>query len=139
MIIRFFCAVKDYFGAEPFYYWNDDIKYREIFAVEEFKEICKDRILYYKMIQYFLFSQWQAIKKYANKRGISIIGDMPIYVANDSADVWANKEIFKLNPELKASELAGCPPDCFSPDGQLWGNPVYDWKKLKKQKVFLVD
>ena len=129
-----FCAVKDYFGAEPFYYWNDDIKYREIFAVEEFKEICKDRILYYKMIQYFLFSQWQAIKKYANKRGISIIGDMPIYVANDSADVWANKEIFKLNPELKASELAGCPPDCFSPDGQLWGNPVYDWKKLKKQK-----
>ena len=129
-----FCAVKDYFGAEPFYYWNDDIKYREIFAVEEFKEICKDRILYYKMIQYFLFLQWRAIKKYANKRGISIIGDMPIYVANDSADVWANKEIFKLNPELKASELAGCPPDCFSPDGQLWGNPVYDWKKLKKQK-----
>ena len=86
------------------------------------------------MIQYFLFFQWRAIKKYANKRGISIIGDMPIYVANDSADVWANKEIFKLNPELKASELAGCPPDCFSPDGQLWGNPVYDWKKLKKQK-----
>lgn len=60
---------------------------------------------------------------------------MPIYVANDSADVWANKEIFKLNPELKASELAGCPPDCFSPDGQLWGNPVYDWKNLKSKSI----
>lgn len=63
---------------------------------------------------------------------------MPIYVANDSADVWANKEIFKLNPELKASELAGCPPDCFSPDGQLWGNPYMIGKNLKA-KVFLVD
>ena len=126
-----FCAVKDYFGAEPFYYWNDDIKYREIFAVEEFKEICKDRILYYKMIQYFLFSQWQAIRKYANKRGISIIGDMPIYVANDSADVWANKELFKLDSKGYPLEVAGVPPDYFSATGQLWGNPLYDWDAMK--------
>lgn len=128
-----YCAVKDYFGAEPFYYWADDIKYREKFAVEEFKDICFERILYYKMLQYFLFSQWMSIKKYASLNGISIIGDMPIYVAGDSADVWANRDIFKLNLNLQPSELAGCPPDYFSPDGQLWGNPVYDWKKLKKQ------
>ena len=85
-------------------------------------------------LQFKFDEQWKTLKSYANRHGISLIGDIPIYVALDSADVWANKEIFKLNPELKASELSGCPPDCFSPDGQLWGNPVYDWKKLKKQK-----
>lgn len=77
-------------------------------------------------------------EKYAFDNGISIIGDMPIYVAGDSADVWANREIFKLDSNLEASDLAGCPPDYFSPDGQLWGNPVYDWRKLKK-KICLVD
>lgn len=129
-----FCAVKDYFGGEPFYYWNEDIKYREELAIEEYKNICNERILYYKMLQYFAFSQWLGLKKYAFDNGISIIGDMPIYVAGDSADVWANREIFKLDSNLEASDLAGCPPDYFSPDGQLWGNPVYDWRKLKKEK-----
>lgn len=87
------------------------------------------------MIQYFLFSQWRAIKKYANKRGISIIGDMPIYVANDSADVWANKEIFKLNPELKASELAGCPPDCFHLTDSFGVIPYMIGKNLKSKSI----
>ena len=129
-----FCSVKDYFGGEPFYYWSEDIKYREPLAVDEYKSICKERILYYKMVQYFANTQWQRLKAYANKNGIEIIGDMPIYVAGDSADVWSNKEIFKLNSSLEPSEIAGCPPDYFSPDGQLWGNPVYDWKKLKSLK-----
>ncbi len=129
-----FCSVKDYFGGEPFYYWSEDIKYREPLAVDEYKSICKERILYYKMVQYFANTQWQRLKAYANKNGIEIIGDMPIYVAGDSADVWSNKEIFKLNSSLEPSEVAGCPPDYFSPDGQLWGNPVYDWKKLKSLK-----
>ncbi len=129
-----FCSVKDYFGGEPFYYWSEDIKYREPLAVDEYKSICKERILYYKMVQYFANTQWQRLKAYANKNGIEIIGDMPIYVAGDSADVWSNKEIFKLNSSLEPSEVAGCPPDYFSPDGQLCGNPVYDWKKLKSLK-----
>lgn len=129
-----FCSVKDYFGGEPFYFWSDDIKYREPLALEEYSEICAERIFYYKTIQYFAFSQWQQLKAYANKNGVEIIGDVPIYVASDSADVWANKEIFKLDSNLKPSEVAGCPPDYFSQNGQLWGNPVYDWKKLKSLK-----
>ncbi len=129
-----FCAVKDYFAGEPFYYWSDDIKYREALAVEEYKDICDDRIYYYKVVQYLAYTQWQKLKAYANQNGVEIIGDMPIYVAGDSADVWANKEIFKLDSSLKPSEVAGCPPDYFSPDGQLWGNPVYNWKKLKSLK-----
>ena len=128
-----FCAVKDYFGGEPFYYWNEDIKYREELAIDEYINICNERILYYKMLQYFAFSQWLGLKKYAFDNGISIIGDMPIYVAMDSVDVWSNLPMFLIDEKtLKVEKVAGVPPDYFSKDGQLWGNPIYDWDAMEK-------
>ena len=86
----------------------------------------------WKFIQYTFFDQWSKIKKYANDKGISIIGDIPIYVSDDSADVWANREMFLLNEDGHPSVVAGVPPDYFSADGQLWGNPIYDWAKMEK-------
>ncbi len=127
-----FMAVKDEFGGVEFSRWDDDIKKREPKAIAYYTEKCKDRIGYYKMLQYFFFKQWHAIKNYANQNGIKIIGDLPIYVAGDSADVWANPKCFKLDEDLKPIEVAGCPPDAFSSEGQLWGNPIYDWKYLKQ-------
>ena len=129
-----FMALKDANDGKAWGQWDEKLRVRDAAALDEARKKYAEDIEFYKMLQYLFFKQWRELKAYANENGIEIIGDVPIYVAGDSADVWANKEIFKLNPELKASELAGCPPDCFSPDGQLWGNPVYDWKKLKKQK-----
>ncbi len=86
----------------------------------------------WRFIQYTFFKQWAEIKEYANRRGISIIGDIPIYVALDSSDVWASPEQFQLDCEYKPINVAGCPPDYFSADGQLWGNPLYDWDKMKE-------
>ncbi len=85
-----------------------------------------------KIIQYFFFSQWKKLKKYANDRGVKIIGDIPIYVSYDSADVWAAPEMFLLDDDLKPTLVAGCPPDAFSADGQLWGNPLYDYDAMAR-------
>lgn len=86
----------------------------------------------WKFIQYEFYTQWMTVKEYANSRGIRVIGDIPIYVAYDSCDVWNNKEMFQLDKNGKMTAVAGCPPDYFSEDGQLWGNPLYDWKRMKK-------
>lgn len=86
---------------------------------------------YWKVIQYFFFEQWYALKRYANERGIKIIGDLPIYVALDSADVWAHPKLFQLDENRVPKAVAGCPPDGFSEEGQLWGNPLYDWDYMK--------
>ena len=86
----------------------------------------------WQFIQYEFFRQWMEIKAYANERGISVVGDIPIYVAYDSADVWANRELFQLDSELRPEAVAGVPPDYFCADGQLWGNPLYDWKRMKQ-------
>ena len=91
-----------------------------------------DALLTWRFTQYTFDRQWRAVKEYANRRGIRIIGDMPIYVAYDSADVWANPSEFLLDKENKPTCVAGVPPDYFCPDGQLWGNPLYDWKAMKK-------
>jgi 4-alpha-glucanotransferase len=91
-------------------------------------------MFFWKMIQYFFFRQWRELKAYANEKGISIIGDIPFYVAYDGADVWANPWYFAMDADGKPVEVAGCPPDAFSADGQLWGNPIYNWKYLKKTK-----
>ena len=80
----------------------------------------------------FFYDQWKALKKYANDNGISIIGDLPIYVAGDSADVWASPDQFVLDENCKPTEVAGCPPDAFTADGQLWGNPLYNWDKMRE-------
>ncbi len=88
----------------------------------------------WKVVQYLFFKQWKELKQYANKKGISIIGDLPIYVSVDSVDVWAHPELFQLDENKMPKEVAGCPPDGFSEDGQLWGNPLYDWEYMEKTK-----
>jgi len=126
-----FMAVKDAHNGVSFDTWEEDIRTRKPEALKKWSELCKDRVEYYKMLQFLFYKQWYALKKYANDRGIKIIGDIPIYVAADSADVWSNPEQFVLDSNYKPIEVAGCPPDGFSADGQLWGNPVYNWDYMK--------
>lgn len=126
-----FMAIKDAHNGDSFLSWEEDIVRRDPEAVKNWTEKCTSRINYYKMLQYLFFTQWNNLKKYANDSGIKIIGDIPIYVAADSADVWSNPEQFMLDGNYKPLEVAGCPPDGFSADGQLWGNPVYNWEFMK--------
>lgn len=127
-----FRALKVEFGEKALTDWNEKVKERDESTLTALKKDCKNMIDYYKMTQYFFFKQWQNVKNYANKNGIKIIGDMPIYVSGDSADVWANPKNFWLDEKLNPKYVAGCPPDYFSENGQLWGNPVYDFEHMKK-------
>ena len=127
-----FMALKDANGGVAWSEWDDALKFRKPEAMEEAKEKYADDIAFYKMLQYLFFKQWTALKAYANEKGIRIIGDVPIYVAMDSADVWANPTQFYLDKDLNPIEVAGCPPDAFSADGQLWGNPLFRWDVMKK-------
>lgn len=127
-----FMALKDANGGVAWSEWDDALKVRKPEAIEEAKEKYADDIAFYKMLQYLFFKQWIALKAYANEKGIRIIGDVPIYVAMDSADVWANPTQFYLDKDLNPIEVAGCPPDAFSADGQLWGNPLFRWDVMKK-------
>ena len=127
-----FMAIKDDNDGKPWYLWNKDIKTRECYAIEKYKLRLKDKIEFYKFIQYIFFKQWNSLKQYANSSGIKIIGDLPIYTAFDSCDCWVNPELFKLDNNLEPVAVAGCPPDGFSPTGQLWGNPIYNWEEHKK-------
>lgn len=113
--------------------WDEPLRDRDPKALEEFKNDHKDQIDFYVFIQYEFFNQWDKLKAYANRRSIEIIGDLPIYVAFDSADAWANPHILKLDPDSKKPIIvAGAPPDDYSLDGQLWGNPVYKWDYMKE-------
>lgn len=127
-----FMALKDHFGGKPWTDWDEGAKNRDPQAIEYFQKELEREIGFYKFIQFFFYSQWEALKKYANDKGIKIIGDVPIYVAPDSADVWLDPQLFMLNENKKPTEVAGCPPDSFSPRGQKWGNPLYDWEKHKE-------
>lgn len=128
-----FMAVKDYFGGKMWTEWPDiAIRMREEKALAHYGRILSDEVNFYKYAQFLFFKQWTSLKSYANKNGVSIFGDIPIYVSEDSSDTWASPEIFQLNKDRKPTKVAGVPPDYFSEDGQLWGNPLYDWKKLKK-------
>ena len=127
-----FMAIKDAHNGVSFLEWEKEIINREEQSLKKWTEKCSDRINYYKILQYLFFAQWNNLKKYANDNGIKIIGDIPIYVAADSADVWSNPEQFMLDENHIPTEVAGCPPDGFSADGQLWGNPVYNWDYMKK-------
>lgn len=128
-----FMAIKKHFGLKSFIQWDMHIRRGEKEELEKYREILKDDIDFYIYVQYLFFKQWKNLKEYANKNGVEIIGDIPIYVAEDSVDVWDNKEIFCVDNEFNPIEVAGCPPDAFSEDGQLWGNPLYNWEALKKQ------
>lgn len=129
-----FMALKDAHNGDSWHTWEPELVKREPAALRLAEETLTEQIFYYKFVEYEFFRQWSELKNYANDHGVQIIGDIPIYVAHDSADVWANPEIFALDEETGEVELmAGVPPDYFSSTGQLWGNPVYKWDVLEKQ------
>ena len=126
-----YMAVKDSFGGINFMEWDDEIRLRDKKAVAEYSKALAEEIECYKFQQFLFQVQWISLKKYANKKGIEIIGDIPIYVAFDSADTWASPNLFQLDEKGYPIAVAGCPPDCFTADGQLWGNPLYKWAEHK--------
>ena len=127
-----YISLKNHFNGLPWNEWPEDIKSRQPEAMEKYYETVKEEVEYQKFIQFLFFKQWNAVKKYANENGVKIIGDIPIFVAADSSDAWANPEIFLFDEERKPVKVAGVPPDYFSATGQLWGNPLYNWDKLKE-------
>jgi len=128
-----FMALKDEFGGKSWAEWeDDDIRLRKPGAVEKYREKLKDDILFYEYLQFEFFREWSALRSYANGQGIRIIGDIPIYVALDSADAWSEPGLFQFDGDCRPLAVAGCPPDGFSATGQLWGNPLYDWDYHKK-------
>jgi 4-alpha-glucanotransferase len=127
-----FMAVKDAHGGKPLEEWEEDIANHEDQAVREWGAKLNDDVRFYEFIQFEFAKEWKSLKDYANNAGIKIIGDIPIYVSADSADFWAHRELFKLDERGKIREIAGVPPDGFSADGQLWGNPLYNWPYHKK-------
>lgn len=120
-------ALKTKNGEAPWWTWGKYADYNEATDTDEI-----DEVNFWKFVQYEFFRQWDKIKRYANEKGVHILGDMPIYVSMDSADVWSNRGLFLINDDYSASEIAGVPPDYFSEDGQLWGNPIYDWERMEK-------
>lgn len=126
-----FMALKDENGGLPYWEWDDSIRFCEESSINSARERLFEEIELWIYIQYRFFEQWRALKEYANSKGIKIIGDIPIYVARDSVDAWANGKILCLDKSKNPIAVAGCPPDYFTPKGQLWGNPVYDWDYLK--------
>lgn len=126
-----FMACKGHFDNKSWQEWDDEIKNRTPEGIAKFEELLAEETGFWKFIQYRFFSEWNKLKKYANDAGIKIIGDIPIYVALDGCDVWSNPDQFLLDEELNPTCIAGCPPDEFSADGQRWGNPIYDWKKME--------
>lgn len=126
-----YTALKRHFGMKAWYEWPDPVREREESGLDRFRVQLKDEIDRVIYIQFLFFKQWDLLRAYAHKNGVKIIGDMPIYVAYDSADVWGNLGFFKLNEDGSPKCVAGVPPDAFTAEGQLWGNPIYDWDALK--------
>ncbi len=128
----FFMALKIDHGGKAWTQWEEGIKMRKPDAVASFKEKLAGKIDFYRFLQFIFYHQWLELKSYANVNNIKIIGDLPLYVAFDSADAWANPEIFDFDKTLTPRTVAGVPPDYFSETGQLWGNPIYDWNYLEE-------
>ena len=126
-----FMACKEHFGGREFTKWEKDIRNRTEDGVSGCREKLSDEVSFWEFVQYKFFSQWEKLKRYANGKGIKIIGDIPIYTARDSCDVWANRALFDVDDGGVPRMVAGCPPDGFSEEGQLWGNPVYLWQEHK--------
>jgi len=127
-----YMALKDRHQGKPWYHWPHNMKFREPNAVWNARQELKDQIRFYCFIQYLFFEQWERLHAYATKSGVRIIGDVPIYVPYDSVEVWSSPEYFQLNDELEPIAVAGCPPDSFTEDGQLWGNPLYCWDRIEE-------
>ncbi len=128
-----YMAIKEHFDNLAWTEWPDGaIRRREAASLASYREKLADKLTYHRVTQYLFFKQWLRLKAYANEHHIEIVGDMPIYVAADSADVWAQPHFFKTDAVGKPTCVAGCPPDEFSETGQLWGNPIYDWEAMDK-------
>ena len=127
-----FMALKDRFGGKHWYEWERKLKFRDHEALWQIRSEMKDEIRFVCFVQYLFSKQWSALRAYAHQAGLRIIGDVPIYVPLDSVDVWTATELFQLNEELAPTDVAGCPPDAFTADGQLWGNPLYRWDVMEK-------
>ncbi len=127
-----FMAFKSEEDGAAFIGWEKSIRNREKKALKDGEKRLREEVEFTCFCQFFFFEQWEKLKSYANERGVKIIGDIPIYVAADSADAWANPELFQLDDDLVPLRVAGCPPDYFAKTGQLWGNPLYNWEYHKK-------
>ena len=125
-----FMALKERYGGKSWLEWPEDLRLRSADALAKARQECSEEIGYHCFVQYLFEKQWKALRAYANGKGIRIIGDVPIYVPLDSADVWANYQLFQLDEGRHPTVVAGCPPDGFTADGQLWGNPIYDWQAM---------
>ena len=126
-----FMALKRANGMKAWTQWPEDVRMREEAALEKAREELAEDIRLFCFIQFVFFQQWRSLKAYAHEKNVGIIGDMPIYVAMDSADVWADPRSFQLDSRNVPTEVAGVPPDSFTADGQLWGNPLYNWEAMK--------
>jgi 4-alpha-glucanotransferase len=127
-----FMAIKAENGQVGLTDWPEELRMREPKAMAAAKKRLAAHVDYFKAVQYLFSSQWDALKAYANEKGVLIIGDIPIYVSPDSSDLWAHPELFQTDSRNMPNKVAGCPPDAFSADGQLWGNPLYDWPAHEK-------
>lgn len=127
-----FMAIKDANGGKSWKEWPDDLKFRRKKGLDKAKKDLAHEVGYYKALQFWFYCHWNALKEYANKKGIKLIGDIPIYVSGDGADIWANPKQFYMDKNMEFIDVAGCPPDAFSEDGQLWGNPLFRWDVMKK-------
>ncbi len=127
-----FMAIKDSYGGKSYQEWDEPLRIHDRKAIRRFEREHRGDVMFYAFLQYKFYREWHKFKKYANKNGIKIIGDIPIYVAPDSADTWANPKLFQFDENRRPTRVAGCPPDGFSATGQLWGNPLYEWDYHKK-------
>ena len=127
-----FMALKDAHNGACWLEWEEPLRRREPAALAAAREQYAGDVAFWQAVQFMFYSQWQALKHYANRQEIRIIGDLPIYVALDSVDVWSCPQEFQLDENLLPTEVAGCPPDGFSATGQLWGNPLFDWDSMAK-------
>ena len=127
-----FMALKDAHGGASWTEWEMPLRMRSEEALAEARDRYAEDISYYRFLQYLFSCEWSNILAYAHEKGVRIVGDIPIYVALDSVDVWASPELFQLDEARLPVEIAGCPPDAFAADGQLWGNPLYDWEAHEK-------
>ena len=123
-----FMAIKGHTGGKAWYQWEEKLKRRDPDAIWQMRQQLKEEIRFYCFVQYLFDSQWNALRSYAHAAGVKIIGDVPIYVPYDSCEVWSSPEMFELDENLDPVNVAGCPPDSFNEDGQLWGNPLYRWE-----------
>ena len=127
-----YMGLKDKFGGKPWYEWPEHLRrYSPAVITEAWDYLGYEGIQFYSFVQYLFFKQWNSLRQYAHSKDISVIGDVPIYVPLDSVEVWKNPKLFQLDEDLNPTAVAGCPPDGFTADGQLWGNPLYDWDAME--------